>query len=104
MAEYNIPCKTTKLQNLFTVGSQALPLQKKKICYYYVESHFLGWILLKITIVALPKPGNNSGQDFVGAATCCIVLQRLLASRPCFEAIRNMPDVVAVIFQVKKAI
>jgi hypothetical protein len=59
---------------------------------------------LEITIVALPKPGNNSGQDFVGAATCCIVLQRLLASRPCFEAIRNMPDVVAVIFQVKKAI
>jgi hypothetical protein len=58
---------------------------------------------LEITIVALPKPGNNSGQDFVGAATCCIVLQRLLASRPCFEAIRNMPDVVAVIFQVKKS-
>ncbi|CAM6077021.1 unnamed protein product [Sphagnum tenellum] len=47
--------------------------------------------------------GNNSGQDFVGAATCCIVLQRLLASRPCFEAIRNMPDVVAVIFQCMRS-
>ncbi|CAM6026456.1 unnamed protein product [Sphagnum balticum] len=47
--------------------------------------------------------GNNSGQDFVGAATCCIVLQRLLASRACFEAIRNMPDVVAVIFQCMRS-
>ncbi|KAH9562610.1 hypothetical protein CY35_05G081400 [Sphagnum magellanicum] len=47
--------------------------------------------------------GNNSGQDFVGASTCCIVLQRLLASRPCFEAIRNMPDVVAVIFQCMRS-
>ncbi|KAH9554372.1 hypothetical protein CY35_08G060500 [Sphagnum magellanicum] len=42
---------------------------------------------------------GNPGQDFVRATTCCIVLQRLLASRPCFEAIRTMPDVVAVIFQ-----
>jgi hypothetical protein len=58
------------------------------------------WIVLNTT-VALPKPGNP-GQDFVRATTCCIVLQRLLASRPCFEAIRTMPDVVAVIFQVKK--
>jgi hypothetical protein len=55
------------------------------------------------TTVALPKSGNP-GQDFVRATTCCIVLQRLLASRPCFEAIRTMPDVVAVIFQVKKKI
>jgi len=60
------------------------------------------WIVLNTT-VALPKPGNP-GQDFVRATTCCIVLQRLLASRPCFEAIRTMPDVVAVIFQVKKKI
>ncbi len=60
------------------------------------------WIVLNTT-VALPKSGNP-GQDFVRATTCCIVLQRLLASRPCFEAIRTMPDVVAVIFQVKKKI
>lgn len=40
------------------------------------------------------------GQDYILATTCCLVLQRLLASRPCFESVKSMPEVVAVLFQV----
>lgn len=39
-------------------------------------------------------------EDYVSATTCCLVLQRLLASRPCFESVKSMPEVVTVLFQV----
>jgi hypothetical protein len=40
------------------------------------------------------------GQDYVSATTCCIVLQRLLASRPCFGSVKSMPEVASVLFEV----
>lgn len=43
---------------------------------------------------------GGDGQDYVRATTCCLVLQRLLASRPCFESVRSMPEVITVLFQV----
>ncbi|XP_024368115.1 uncharacterized protein [Physcomitrium patens] len=43
------------------------------------------------------------GQDYILATTCCLVLQRLLASRPCFESVKSMPEVVAVLFQCMRS-
>ncbi len=43
---------------------------------------------------------GNPKTDSVRATTCCMVLLRLLASRPCFDAIRGMPEIGAVLFQV----
>lgn len=40
------------------------------------------------------------GRDAICATTCCIVLQRLLASRACFDATKSLSDVLAVLFQV----
>lgn len=33
------------------------------------------------------------------ATSCCLVLQRLLASRPCFDAVKNMPEVSATLIE-----
>ncbi|CAM6112927.1 unnamed protein product [Calypogeia fissa] len=40
---------------------------------------------------------GGSGQDIVCATTCCVVLQRLLASKVCFEAVKQMPDFPALL-------
>jgi hypothetical protein len=45
----------------------------------------------------------NSGKpkpDTVRATTCCMVLVRLLGSKSCFDAIRNLPEIGTVLFQV----
>lgn len=37
--------------------------------------------------------------DAVRATTCCMVLARLLGSKPCFDAIRSLPELTTVLFQ-----
>ncbi|KAI5070204.1 hypothetical protein GOP47_0014547 [Adiantum capillus-veneris] len=42
---------------------------------------------------------RSSGGNLSLATCCCLVLQRLLASRPCFEAVKNMPEVSLALTQ-----
>lgn len=51
-------------------------------------------VLKKVTEVL-----KSSGGNFSLATCCCLVLQRLLASRPCFEAVKNMPEVSSALIQ-----
>lgn len=51
-------------------------------------------VLKKVTDVLKSSAGNVSL-----ATCCCLVLQRLLASRSCFEAVRNMPEVPSALIQ-----
>lgn len=43
------------------------------------------------------------GHDYIRATTCCLVLQRLLASRTCFESVKSMPEVVTVLLQCMRS-
>lgn len=43
---------------------------------------------------------GKSKPDTVRAATCCMVLVRLLGSKPCFDAIRTLPEIATILFQV----
>lgn len=47
---------------------------------------------------------GKSKPDFVRAATCCMVLVRLLGSKPCFEAVRTSPEISTILFQVSHSL
>ncbi|KAH7284662.1 hypothetical protein KP509_34G065300 [Ceratopteris richardii] len=51
-------------------------------------------ILRKVAEVLGSCDGNLSL-----ATCCCLVLQRLLSSRPCFEVVKNMPEVSSALIQ-----
>eukprot|EP00250_Pteridium_aquilinum_P018104 c23944_g1_i1 orf=785-7753(-) len=51
-------------------------------------------VLKKVTEVL-----KSSGGNFSLATCCCLVLQRMLASRSCFEAVKNMPEVSLALIQ-----
>lgn len=45
------------------------------------------------------NPGKSK-PDSARAVTCCMVLVRLLGSKPCFDAIKTLPEIATILFQV----
>lgn len=45
---------------------------------------------------------THSGNTLL-ATCCCLVIQRVLASRPCFEAVKNMSDLSVTLIQVRNS-
>lgn len=77
---------------------------KEYACNIHVgDSQCSDFKILQAVTDTLKECVGVPGQDSVRSTTCCIVLQRLLASRTCFEAVKSMPDVVAVLFQCMRS-
>ncbi|KAG0590844.1 hypothetical protein KC19_1G130600 [Ceratodon purpureus] len=76
-----------------------LPLKEYAANILVGESQCTDVKILQVVSDTLKETLGKPKPDFVRAATCCMVLVRLLGSKPCFDAIRISPEIATTLFQ-----
>eukprot|EP00850_Spirogloea_muscicola_P007083 SM000035S13063 [mRNA] locus=s35:223450:237908:+ [translate_table: standard] len=83
---------------------QWLPMMKEYVCNMHLGDSLCidprpMFAVSELLRGSLTKQGEQPSH----AVTCCLVLQRVLASRPCFDAVRGNPDFTATLLLAMKS-
>eukprot|EP00850_Spirogloea_muscicola_P002088 SM000008S22177 [mRNA] locus=s8:226750:241282:- [translate_table: standard] len=107
---YQNECEAFYLSRIMTSYNTArdplqwLPMMKEYVCNMHLGDSLCidprpMFAVSEILRGSLTKQGEQPSH----AVTCCLVLQRFLASRPCFDAVRGNPDFTATLLLAMKS-
>ncbi|KAG0579697.1 hypothetical protein KC19_4G117600 [Ceratodon purpureus] len=103
---YQIECETFYLNRFMAAYNSTreawalhAPLKEYAANIMVGESQCTDLKVLQAVAETLKECIGKSDPDTVRATTCCMVLVRLLGSKPCFDAIRSLSEIGTVLFQ-----
>eukprot|EP00271_Cylindrocystis_brebissonii_P009775 TRINITY_DN2501_c0_g1_i2.p1 TRINITY_DN2501_c0_g1~~TRINITY_DN2501_c0_g1_i2.p1 ORF type:complete len:1658 (+),score=386.93 TRINITY_DN2501_c0_g1_i2:98-5071(+) len=104
MAVYNIYKEANQISSQ-RAQSVWLPLLKDYACNIHLGDSLLinAQPLYAVAEVLRSSLASKSSSGSSHAITCCIVLQRLLASRACFDSVKSNPDFTKLLLQTMQS-